>query len=756
MMGKEEFDFDGLKANLLAQAGTILMSWLPGVRKQGNEYVCSNLQGGSGKSFSVNLTTGVWKDFADGAGGGDLISLYAAIHGLKQGEAYTQLNDQYGNPSEAAIPTRPHPGKNNHKIAKPPVDTPTPLAKHPALKIPPSKLWCYVDSESHPIFYQARYETKSGKTFLPWSWCTEKKQWISKGFPSPRPLYGLDRLAAEPGKRVLIVEGEKAADAATKIAGHVYTVVTWPNGGNAYNLARWEPVFGREVLIWPDSDSAGIKSAEGLASLLAPHCEQMKVIDVESNGGWDAADALEDGWSWEDVRDWAKSRVRKFTASVSTEVSRETKPVRETKPMETPTIRIESDLPDLGGNVYEAYEQMGLIMNSEGKYALNNAANVARVCNFLFGDQVWFDEFRCRFYSYFNFTTMKRGSQPREIDLTHDISDLMIFMQEKLQLYKISSQNTLSGLVHLCRLNRRNEAKEYIKSLEWDEDSRLRSFFETYCGAENNEYSQAVSLNFWISMVARIMQPGCKVDNMIILEGAQGVMKGEILKAIAGERWYGVVNSNLKSKDLAETLQGKLLMEFAEMASFNKHTANEIKSIMTTATDRYRPAYGKNAEDFPRQCVFAGSTNDQGYLRDTTGNRRFWPISTSGRMQVNKVRAQRDQLFAEAVHLYQQGKTWWEMPDRLTRIEQEKRREADPWEEIIASWLGDKDEAFPRQVAMECLNLHESKVSRQESNRIIQCLEALGFKNTGETGNFKLLGSVDWVRKQRKMVRQDN
>lgn len=241
--------------------------------------------------------------------------------------------------------------------------------------------------------------------------------------------------------------------------------------------------------------------------------------------------------------------------------------------------------------------------------------------------------------------------------------------------------------------NEYHPIKKYLSRLEWDRRERIDTVLIDYLGAEDNEYTRAVGRKWLIAAVARIKNPGCKFDNMLILVGDQGIGKSQFFKQIVGNlEWFSdSVTKADNSRESMEQLAGKWIIEFGELSAMGKSKVEHIKAHLSRTTDSYRPAYGRRKNDFPRQCVFGGSTNSYEFLTDQTGNRRFWPVKVNNadrmwnEMKLDIV----DQIWAEALHCLERGEKLHLDPEleKLAIREQEKYTENDGKIGIIQEFL---------------------------------------------------------------------
>lgn len=232
--------------------------------------------------------------------------------------------------------------------------------------------------------------------------------------------------------------------------------------------------------------------------------------------------------------------------------------------------------------------------------------------------------------------------------------------------------------------------RDYLNGLEWDKKPRIEKFLINVANAPDSAYVRSVTRNFFIAGAARTFRPGCKVDTMLILEGAQNIGKSTLFRILFGDQWFLDTLFTPGTKDAYQALRRRWGIEWSELDALSRVELSRVKAFVSSTTDSYRPSYGKSTVDFPRQCVFVGTVNPSGgYLNDPTGARRFWPVSV-GRVDLKRVAEERDQLWAEAVFRYRRNEPWHLRDPKLIRAaaeEAENRREREPWEKHFRDWL---------------------------------------------------------------------
>lgn len=339
-------------------------------------------------------------------------------------------------------------------------------------------------------------------------------------------------------------------------------------------------------------------------------------------------------------------------------------------------------------------------------------------------------------YCEFSYRVLKRQAPPWRDAETGEWSDgdtarLRIWMAEHYQCVP-RAQDTDDAVEVVAQRHRVHPVREYLEALGWDGTPRLREWLTDALGVDNDAYSQAVGVKWMVGAVARVMRPPVKCDNVLILEGPQGLGKSQALAILGGE-WFSDTHFELGDKDGYQQMQGVWLCELSELDSFNKAESARAKAFFSSINDRYRVSYGRRARDHPRQCVFAGSTNQDSYLKDVTGNRRYWPVQCR-ELDEAYLRETRDQLWAEAVRLYRDGATWWpggvEIP--LFEPQQEARLQQDVWESMIAAWLDAPERrcsnAFTgAEILAECLSMRPNEMKPPEQTRLGLVMHRLGW-----------------------------
>lgn len=313
-----------------------------------------------------------------------------------------------------------------------------------------------------------------------------------------------------------------------------------------------------------------------------------------------------------------------------------------------------------------------------------------------------------------------------------DIDDMRV-MKWLAQQYNLRVKaghviEAVSVVAHDCAFH---PVREYLSKLEWDRNPRLDVWLHKILGVPRNDYSAKVGRRWMISAVARVMRPGCKADTVMILEGAQGEGKSTALSVLGGQ-WFMDTPFTLGDKDAFQAIRGKWIVELGELDSFNKAESTKAKQFFSASTDTYRESYGRRTSDVPRQCVFGGTTNQDEYLKDATGNRRYWPVMCT-KVDLDKLREVRDQLWAEAMSCYLSGDIWWvtkEEEELFTR-EQEERFVVDEWEGPILEWLENSqigETVTGSELLNQALKLDFGHWGKPEQMRVGAIIHRLGWR----------------------------
>lgn len=730
-------DFKALEAELLSRSPNILFEFFPQGRIKGNRFVVGSVNGEPGDSLSIDIKTGVFADFADeSVRGVGIIKLYSFIHRIGQVEAAKALGAKDDSP-KPGTPVRAElliPEKVQDENIPAPEDAP-PCRGLLAGEPEPSGIWAYRTPDGKGVYgYDIRYDYpdkrangKNKKAVKPWRWDHAKEKWICKGFAAPSPLMGLDDLTARPTAKVFLVEGAKKVEAGLKMIPQAVWV-TWQGGVGGWTKADFSPLYGREVFIWPDADAVGIKAMLGIGNRLLRHCPIIHYLDPTGMPeGWDVADAVAEGWDFKKWQQWALTRKREIKEKVIEEAQK--------KPEGPPNVPPPKEaLPH-----ERLWIDWGLVRSESTGLVISNEDNVCRIFENdpTFKDYVYYDSFLCRMIS--------RGQPWTDVDEIN----VMLYLQRVLAIRKIAKETVRNAILSIAMRNKRHAVQDWLKSLPvWDRVPRLATLFSDHFGAPQSEYSSAVGRCFIVSLVARAMIPGCKADNVVILEGKQGIRKSTALEAIVGKEWFATAHHEVTDKDFLQAFRGKWMIEIAELDSFQRSELEAVKSMVSRPFDTYRVSYGHYAEDWKRQVIFAATTNKDNWNLDETGARRFQPLRTT-EIDIAAIRKAREQLFAEGLYLFNlvpldadetqrtaAGADWWMTPKEMTQKEQDDRYEEDPWTEVVVEYLGIKRSISATELLTNAVKLDLNKQDVKEQRRIGRILRRLGWiRGTERAGN---------------------
>lgn len=301
-----------------------------------------------------------------------------------------------------------------------------------------------------------------------------------------------------------------------------------------------------------------------------------------------------------------------------------------------------------------------------------------------------------RYDAWVNMLEIKEGDVWRNLE-DHDIINIQTSIQILFSMFgKVGKDMIFDAVIKVSRENTIDSAIDYIRTIKWDGVNRLEEWLIKSYNTPDDAYYRAVGANWFKGLVKRICVPGCKFDYVLVLEGEQGIKKSTSLGIIGDvylnkPSWHLETTMSTENKDFFMQFSGKAIIEFSEGETLSRTEVKRMKAIITTQSDKYRPAYGRTSVDFPRRCVFAMTTNQQEYLKDETGNRRWLPVACEGQANIEWLQENRDQLFAEAYHrVIDLKESTWEFPEEETVAMQSARRIHSPSQDLIAHWYFNK------------------------------------------------------------------
>lgn len=466
---------------------------------------------------------------------------------------------------------------------------------------------------------------------------------------------------------------------------------------------------------------------------------------------WDCADAVDDNWSKQQLDDFMRATVRPWTPPIAKGREPDARedmdrghPVGDTPPHSpagggpvTQLRQTEQEQPATVTHIQTRKTvkaddnwQLGLVTSEEGKIKpsvtknwalyLEHHPNMAGVFAF--------DAFKLRVMLQRCPPWEQAGSHwtPRVLQ-DRDYAEAVMWLEGHYMTPKVS--NITSTIQTVAEHSSFDRLREYLDGLVWDGKARVNRFANEYLGCGGDNYAPIVSERWLISSVARGLKPGCKVDTMPILEGPQGAQKSTALRTLYGDEFFTDGLSDIGSKDAKMEMQGVWGLEVAEMHRFSAAETNEVKKFLTQQIDRFRPPYGRSVIEAPRRVILNGTINPEGnaYLRDPTGARRFWPL-TCGRIDIDKIAADRDQIWAEAVSMFKMSIPWWVQEDEISEVEAEqaKRTDVDAWVDLIAPFIRTRQTVTQVEILKE-LGVPTKDIDYRHSGRVARIMRKLGW-----------------------------
>lgn len=555
--------------------------------------------------------------------------------------------------------------------------------------------------------YTVRYDkfddsgTLIDKEVLPLTFCRDLKdpqgscKWVNKQWNEPRPMYlPWGDLSQDSRLTPMVgVEGEKCADAGHALIGHEFDFIAWPGGGNGWPKVDWEPARGRIVYLWADCDAKrvkltaeelranidpgtkpikpeamqpGVKTMTGLANLLVTKYDcTVYWVPIPKPGavpdGWDLADAIAEGWDADKVRQQIRAAVQFVSPDEAVRAAVATVPTADASRDGSAGAGQDDAvlhawrsklLLSSTGSVKAVRENVVLALDGLPDLRLTGVAEAAGV--------IAFNEFTN------DVVKLKDSPWGTSAGIWDEVDDLLMGEWLTRSCFLPSMpRNTLEEAVRMVGYRHKfHPVRQRFEKLRgtWDQQKRLNMWIRHACldAADTDPegilfpYLERVGTWFFMGMVARIMQPGAKFDYMVVFEGPQGVGKSTLASILGGD-YHADTGLVLGEKDSYQNLQGVAVYEIGELDGFSKAEISKIKLFISSAKDRFRASFDRRPKDYPRQVVFVGTTNEDHYLVDPTGNRRFWPIRVSRRVDLQWMRDNLDQMLAEALFHFDAG-----------------------------------------------------------------------------------------------------
>ncbi len=680
------------------------------LKKKGSEFVaCCPFHEDKSPSFTVSAEKQFYHCFGCGAHG-DAIDFVEKVEGVGFREAVERIAG--GQISKSAASVRKAPSQKTEPLWSPVVPIPgnAPAPDFVFRGNQATRSWLYRDPTGAPIGYVCRFDLPAGgKDVIPLTYCANTEsgelswRWLS--FAKPRPIYGLDKLASHPHAQVVIAEGEKAADAAqvryekAGVPRDKLVVISWPGGGKAVKLTDWSALRGRRVGLWPDADQKdypeghahagqpmpfleqpGIACMLEIASQIESEVESLKFImppeDVAD--GWDLADDLPAGFDLLEHTKAASMGMADFRAKYmpkedSADVSGDERELIDLPEMARVTLLQDHDFPDLNKKLkpLNTARNLAALMEHSGISARYNAVS---------------KDVEIEIPGHYG--TIENA---QNVKLTK-LGDIALRCG-------LSRSNIAEHVKVIADVNTFNPVLEWITSKPWDGISRIDALADTV-KCKDHEFFRTVLLRRWlISAVAAVAyeeivpegedpnwRTGFWSKGVLTLQGAQDLGKTSWFRRLAPPHMKVFLDGESldpTNKDSVMRCVSHWLVELGELDSTLKRDIAALKAFITKREDTLRRPFDRLDTKYPRRTVFCASVNGDKFLRDDTGNGRFWVVEVEDLDHEHDIDVQ--QVWAEALALYAAGEQWHLKPVEKAHLDtgNERFRQVDPIEELI-------------------------------------------------------------------------
>ncbi|NBD19041.1 MAG: hypothetical protein GVY04_23800 [Cyanobacteria bacterium] len=560
--------------------------------------------------------------------------------------------------------------------------------------------WTYTDTNGKPLIRTVRLDDGKGEKEIWQEYCVNG-QWLTpsraeeKGIELDQAAYQNEvallyyqevQNAITQSLPIFIVEGEGVVDALRKLG---LTATT-----NLMGSGKWKENYtkqlqgAKQLVIGPDRDTVGIKHAEAVADSLEgagmtpqwlyayPNCGLW--YRLEDRNGLDLKDYLEDypSMSADDLLNLIELHRRKFEFQYQTKTANEE--------------------------------------NDDKPKRLNKKQLLKFIRNHL---------------------NLRYNEMTREMELDGEV------LEAEPYIYLLDHHNIDCGrdlaadlMMHVAKENSYNPVKEYLEKVSTIAPVSINNLATRYFGTDNPLFDTFLKKTL-IAAVARMYEPGAQHDTVLILKGDQGLGKTNFFRVLAGDYFDNSFSGNNERDDLLN-LHRAWFEEWGEVAKvFRKKEVDDLKHFITKTEDAFREPYGRKTQRYKRKCVIVGGVNDEEFLNDPTGDRRFWVIPLQQKVDLQLLKQERDRIWASAVQAYKAGETWWlsDEEEALNSQNNFQYRSSDEWQEIIEDYLSHQTVCTVRELLTEAFGYQAKDIAKRDQQRVANCLKAMGWKKTRRT-----------------------